>query len=156
TGQGRDSEKGNTGRMGVSPNNSLVILLLFAYLSFSSTRVCCARFAFSNTSRNPSFRSAVERHQQQQGKNSTSMAGMFPRSTEGNSTLLTFVLVLICFMLTLIIIFTIVHCVIFCGLTIGKIRRTIKGTPEDGRLPYFVLTDYSETSPLIRDKRSRT
>ncbi|GMT06108.1 hypothetical protein PENTCL1PPCAC_28282, partial [Pristionchus entomophagus] len=114
-------------------------------LSLSSSRLCCARFSFSNTSRNPSFRSTVERHRQ----NSTGMVTVFPRSTEPNSTLLTFVLVLICLMLALIIIFTVVHCAIFCSLTIGKIKKSMRSSSVsgEGKLPYFVLTDYSETSP---------
>lgn len=32
-------------------------------LSLSAPRVCCTRFSFSNTSRNPSFRTTVQKHQ---------------------------------------------------------------------------------------------
>ncbi|KAF8355606.1 hypothetical protein PRIPAC_97229, partial [Pristionchus pacificus] len=114
-------------------------------LSLSAPRVCCTRFSFSNTSRNPSFRTTVQKHQA--GK--SNMTSLFPSAPVENSTLLTFVLILICVMLGIIIVFTVVHCAIFCGLTYGKIKKTMKNNDEkeEEHLPYFVLSDYSETSP---------
>ncbi|GMT37005.1 hypothetical protein PFISCL1PPCAC_28302, partial [Pristionchus fissidentatus] len=114
-------------------------------ISQCTLRVYCARFAFSNTSRNPSFRNSIDKHQSLKSTNMHLSAS----TTDPNPALLTFVLILICIMLGLIIVFTVVHCAIFCGLTISKLRKTMKNSvrQNEGRLPYFVLSDYSETAP---------